>query len=700
MADLLFEIGAEEIPASFIEPALADIRRIVTEKLTEARLAFGDVRTFGTPRRLAILVTGLADRSSDVTRDVLGPSVKAAFDPSGKPTKAAEKFAESVKLSVDKLARVQSPKGEYLGTTVVDPGKPAMEIVTAALHAAAHGIAFKKSMRWGDVDLSFARPVQWIVALLGSQVVPVTFADVASGRTSFGHRFLTPSPIVLGEPSEYEAGLETRNVVPDIAKRKALTLVRVRQAAERAGGKVLDDPSLLDQVTNLVELPNAVLGSFDARHLDLPPEVLIQEMKGHQRYFSVTDSAGKLLPHFVAVSNTPVRDERLSLRGYERVLKARLADGRFFFDEDRKTKLEARLPRLERVVFQQQLGTTAEKVARITALARWFAQATGNGPVERTVDRAAALCKADLVTGMVGEFPELQGVMGREYARHDGEPTEVALAIFEHYLPRTASDDMPSQIPGALIGLADRLDSLTGIFGIGKPPTGQADPFGLRRACIAIINVTLAKGLHFSLAGAVDEALRLLAPKLVDAKRKPGEPDVRTQVLEFFRGRLKVLFGETQRADVVESVLATGFDDIVIARERLVALGQMIGQPDFLLLAAAFRRAVNIVEKNGKDVVAGQVDPARFNEDAERKLHAAYVGARADVEAATARGDFAGALRRISQLKPSVDAFFESVMVIADDRATRENRVRLLMELRTLFSGIADFARIQVDGAT
>lgn len=696
-SDLLLEIGAEEIPASFIGPALEDLRRTFTERAEAARLKHGEIRTYGTPRRLALWVKDVAARSEDVTREQTGPSVKAAFDASGKPTRAAEKFAESLGLSVDKLSRVTTPKGEYLAAKVEEKGRPAQELLREVLEAAVHGINFRKSMRWGDVELSFARPVHWIVALLGEEVIPVVFGDVRSGRVTHGHRFLSPNGIELRNPGEYVDALRKANVIVDLAERRKLVEERVRAAAQKAGGKVLEDESLLDQVTNLVELPNPVVGTFEERHLDLPPEVLIQEMKSHQRYFSVVDGNGKLLPKFIAVSNTPVRDEKLSLRGYERVLRARLADGRFFFDEDRKRSLESCVSKLERVVFQQKLGTYAEKVERFRLLSDWLARHMGMKDLVPVLERASTLAKADLVTGMVGEFPELQGVMGREYARASGEKPEVSLAIFEHYLPRNAQDSLPTQDAGALIGIADRLDTITGIFAIGKGPSGAADPFGLRRATLAIIHIVLNRGYRFSLSALIDRAVELLQPKIADVKRKPNEPAVRAQVLDFFRGRLKSLWQENHRTDVVEAVLDAGFDDLVATHKRLNALSELVGRPDFAPLAVAFKRVVNIVEKQGKDVGAGAPDPARFQDDAEKALHQAVMGVQGKVESLIKADDYAGALKEITSLKPAVDHFFDKVMVMAEDKALRENRVRLLIQIGGLFAKVADFSKIQAE---
>jgi glycyl-tRNA synthetase beta chain len=728
--DLLLELGAEEIPASFIEPALDDLRRIFVERAAAARLVHGAVRVYGTPRRLALLVSGVADRTDDVSREVTGPSAKAAFDAAGKPTRAAQKFAESAGIPLTMLRRVTTAKGEYIAASVEEKGRPAQEILREMINSAIHAINFRKSMRWGDVDVAFARPLHWIVALLGEEVIPAVYGDVKSGRSTRGHRFLSPAPIELRRPADYVETLRRAHVIADIAERRALLVERIRAAAQKAGGRILEDEALVDQVNQLVELPNPVVGSFEERHLDLPPEVLVQEMKSHQRYFSLVDGSGKLLPRFVAVSNTPVRDERLSLRGYERVLRARLADGRFFFDEDRKMSLEARLPRLERVVFQQKLGTYAEKVARIRALAEWLANESGHQAQLATIQRAATLAKADLVTGMVGEFPELQGVMGREYALASGEPPEVALAIYEHYLPRHAQDALPTGDPGALIGIADRLDTMSGIFAIGKAPTGAADPFALRRACLGVIRIILDRRYRFSLSAALKQALAPIEQKLgAPTVVRRGTPAPVIQVLDFVRARLKAMWTETPlapgqysaaggaatvvqplrpavpgetttehfRSDVVEAVLGAGFDDLVAARERLRALSQIVGRADFAPLAVAFKRVVNIVEKQGQDVTAGAADPGRFTDEPERALHAAFRRASDRVDVLVRADDFAGALREITALKPAVDTFFDKVMVMAEDRSLRENRIRLLTQIGGLFGKVADFSKIQAE---
>lgn len=697
MAELLFELGTEELPARFVVPALDDLEKTFTEQCAALNIKHGAIRRFGTPRRLALLVSDLAEKTDDVMKEVKGPSVKAAFDAAGKPTQPALKFAESVKLTVEQLKKVSTPKGDYLMASVEEKGRRSFELLSDVLNACARKINFAKQMRWGDVEQSFGRPLQWMVALLGTEVVPVTYSDVKSGRVTRGHRFLSPAPLTIDKPGDYEALLEKAHVVPDIGKRKKLMTERIAAAAQKAGGQVLPDEALVDQVVNLVELPNPVVGTFEARHLDLPPEVLIQEMKSHQRYFSLTDAGGKLLPKFIAVSNTPVKDEKLSVKGYERVLRARLSDGRFFFDEDRKSPLVDRVEKLHRRSWIEKLGSMAEKTDRIRALGVFLVKAVGKPAVLGTVERAATLCKADLNTGMVGEFPELQGVMGREYALHDKEPKEVALAIFEHYLPRGAGDGLPTQDAGAIIGLADRLDSLCGLFGIGKKPTGAKDDFALRRAAITFIRIVQARGYRFSLSSAIDESLALLGAKLVDAKRKPTDPTVKDQLMEFFRGRLESTWKETHRADVVEAVLCAGFDDLVAAQLRLEAISAYVSRPDFTPLAATFKRVANIVEKQAKDVTRAPVDASRLTDEAEKTLQAEVSKVSAAVLAAVKTDDYAGAMAKVVPLKPFVDAFFDKVMVMAEDKALRENRVRLLMEIGGLFGTVADFSKIQAE---
>lgn len=696
-ADFLLELGSEELPATFVEPALEFLSTEIKKGLDEARLKHGEVKKYGTPRRLAIHIIGVADSGEDIKKDVQGPSVKAAFGPDGKPTVPATKFAESVGLPVEKLSRVTTAKGEYLAATKEEKGKKAAEIFPSVLHAAVHAIRFPKSMRWSDVDLTWGRPLHWIVALLGAEVVPVIYSDVKSGRVTHGHRFLSPAAIELSSPGDYLPALLKANVIADPKARRAKLAEEVHAAAKKAGGKLREDESLLDQVNMLVELPCPVIGCFETRHLDLPEEVLISEMKSHQRYFAVENPGGGLLPSFIAVSNTRVKDEPLSIKGYERVLKSRLTDGRYFFDTDKKTKLADETPRLERVLWKDGLGSYANKVERIRKLVSWLAGHTGHAELRPTLDRAGELCKADLVTGMVGEFPELQGVMGREYALASGETEAVAKTIFEHYLPRNAADALPSTDAGALLGLADRLDTLIGIFGIGEIPTGAKDPFALRRAALAVINVVLSRKLRFHLDLALAESVNLYRHQGI-AKAKGGKPFGESgPVRDFISGRLESLWGESTRVDLVKAVLAVHFGDLVQMRLRLDALAQMVKGADFTPLAATFKRVANIVAKNGKDVAAGAVDPALLKDAEEKALYEAFQKLHGEVDALFKKDEFTAGLAKLATLRPTVDTFFDKVMVISDDVKVKENRVRLLMSISELFRAVGDFAQIQAE---
>src|SRR5438445_2288926 len=507
--DLVFEIGCEELPAGFLKPALEWMAAEMNRALDDARLngegegQRASIAGYATPRRLALVVTAIAERAPDVRKLVQGPPAKAAFQ-DGKPTKAAEGFARKVGVPVTAL-RVE---GDRVVVEQQIRGLSAAEALPAILERMVRGIPFKKSMRWDSLDKdAFARPVHWISALLEGKPLAISFADVKSGATTRGHRFHAPKEFPVPAAKKYVSELRAAHVLADWAERKQRIWEEVQRGARDAGGEPLPDDDLLETVTGLVEEPSAVTGHFDEGFLELPPEVLVSEMRGHQKYFSV-QKEGKLLPAFVAVSNTRVRDPAVSRRGYERVLRARLSDGKFFFDEDRKLRLVSRVERLGRRTFMDKLGTELERVERLRELSLWLHGTTGKG--EPAVLRAAAeLCKADLTTGMVGEFPELQGAMGRIYAQHDGEPGEVAEAIFEHYLPRGAEEKLPRTDAGALLGMADRLDLLAGVFGIGKEPSGTADPYGLRRAALGLLRITLARRYRLDLREALLEAQKL-----------------------------------------------------------------------------------------------------------------------------------------------------------------------------------------------
>lgn len=696
MPDFLVEFGSEELPARFVDSAARDLEALIVSGCASAGLTHGAVRRFGTPRRLAVLVADVAARTRDVAKVVQGPSVRGAFEADGAtPRIAAVKFAQSVGLSVETLQRVATPKGEYLAAQVIQTGRAAPDILAELIATSAKKLTFPKSMRWGDVEVTWGRPLQWILALWDDQVVPAVVGDVRSGRTSSGHRFLAPGPKEISTPRAYEATLRAAHVVPDAEQRKALLARLLEDVARDAGAQLVADPALLEQVTNLVEFPVPLLGHFEASNLELPVEVLMQEMRTHQRYFALADSAGNLTNAFIAVSNTEVDDAGKSVAGYERVLRARLADARFFYDLDKSISLDDRAARLTRRTYVAHLGSVADKVARIRSLALGLAELAHVPVARERLSRAADLCKADLETSMVGEFPELEGVMGHKLALLANEPPEVALAIREHYLPRHAGDALPTADLGALLGVADRLDSLVGLFALGKKPTGAKDEAGLRRACVGLIAIVIHSGYRFSLSRAFEAAYTAYQPWFGALKFAPAQPALTAQLVDFVRGRLAASFSDRHRPDVVEAVLAEGFDDLTGFAKRVDALGAHVGRPGFAQLASAFKRARNIVEKQGKDIGQGDVNPALLKDAAERQLWGQVSSRRQRIDAARRSDDWEAALTAVTELKPDVDAFFDDTLVMADDEALKINRIRLLREVAGLLRGIADIGLVQ-----
>ena len=682
--ELFLEIGTEEIPAAFLPKAMADLDALIRKEFEHARVSHGEVRTLGTPRRIALLVRDLDEQQPDAEVTALGPAKKVAYDADGKPTKAAEGFARGQGVDVQDLSVATTEKGEYVAVTKRIVGRPTADLLTEILPRLIGAIPFRKSMRWGDLDVRFARPMHWIVALFDGVVVPFSFGSINSGSASRGHRFMADASFPVRDFAHYLDECERHFVIPDPEKRKEIIRREVEQAARAAGGRVLPDEGLLEQVTFLVEYPSVVCGSFERDFLQVPKEVLITSMREHQRYFSLVDEDGRLLPNFITVNNTLAEDPAVVRRGNERVLRARLSDARFFFEEDKKVSLEGRVEDLKGVVYQAKLGTSYEKMERFRTLAEGLASRLCPEVAGR-VSRAAYLCKADLVTGMVGEFPELQGVMGREYALLSGEEPDVARAIHEHYLPTQAGGDLPATDIGAFVSIADKLDTICGCFGVGLIPTGTADPYALRRSAIGIIAILLDRGYDLSLTDLIDSSLDLLRHKLTR-----DETLVRGDVLDFFRGRYVNLMAGRYPSDVVEAVVAVSFDNLNEANARMAALAEFRERPDFEPLAVAFKRVCNIV-KEGTDI---PVDAGLFQDDAERELSRAF-----DVVASTARGkignkDYLAALAEIAGLKSPVDAFFDRVMVMAEDERVRNNRLALLTGIARLFGVIADFSRI------
>ncbi len=682
--ELLLEIGAEEIPAGFVPKALASLEEMARKEFEAARLSFDQINTLGTPRRLTLVVRGLPTVQPDAEITATGPSKKAAYDSEGKPTKAAEGFARGQGVAVTALQIISTDKGDYLAVTKQETGRPTHELLAEILPRLVAGIPFKKSMRWADLDIRFARPVHWIVSLFDGIPVPFNFGPIQSGNTSRGHRFMANSTFPVRDFTHYLEECERHFVIVDQERRKEIIRKETHRVAKTTGGHLLPDEALLDEITYLVEYPSAVIGTIPAEFLVVPKEVLITSMRSHQRYFSVVDESGTLLPYFITVPNTLAEDPSVVVKGNERVLRARLSDARFFFDEDRKVRLETRVESLKSVVYQQKLGTSYEKMERFKTLAEFLADQL-HPTIKQQTSRAAFLCKADLVSGMVGEFPEVQGIMGREYALHDGEPLEVAIAIAEHYLPTQAGGELPTSDSGAFVSLADKLDTLCGCFGVGLIPTGAADPYALRRATIGMISIILDKGYRLSLSAVISHSLDLLAAKLT----RPRD-EVQRDVLEFFRGRFINLLGNTYPVDVVEAAASAGFDDLTDCAERIRALDSFRQRDDFQPLTVAFKRVCNIV----KEGVDAAVDPSLFRDEAEHTLYRVVQETKTATHDKINRHQYLEALSDIAGLKWAVDAFFDAVMVMAEDLPVRTNRLALLTSINRLFGKIADFNRL------
>ncbi|MDP2003091.1 MAG: glycine--tRNA ligase subunit beta [Desulfurivibrionaceae bacterium] len=683
--ELLFEIGTEEVPAGYIMPALAQLEKILGERLTALALPYSTLRTAATPRRLAVSIGGLAERQPDRQEEILGPPKKAAFDQNGQPTQAAIGFAKKNGVGVEALQILATPKGEYLMVRVQQVGRPTSELLAELLPEVITSLNFPKSMRWGAGRTSFARPIQWLLAVYGGKTVPFTLDTITSSNTTCGHRFMARGPFPVSGYSDYVETLRAAQVMVEPQERRDAVLAEITRAAQQAGGTILPDDELVDTVCNLVEKPFAICGAFEERFLALPREVLITSMREHQKYFAVVDAAGKLMPNFIAVNNTDTRDAKLAADGHQRVIRARLEDAFFFFKEDQRRALKDRVEDLTGVIFQHKLGTMLDKTRRVTTLAGLLAKKLAPEHLAQT-ERAALLAKTDLLTDMVGEFPTLQGAIGHDYALLGGETPEVARAIREHYLPVRAGGVLPTSIPGALVGMADRLDSITGCFGIGQIPTGTADPFGLRRLSLGLLHIINAMGFRLSLAEFVDEALSLHGDRLTVSRT-----DARRNVLEFIKGRFSNdLTGQGIPAEAVEAVTSVSFDDPVDCKRKIKALMAISGQEAFPVLAGAFKRVINIIKDNSETAVQAEL----LSENAEQKLHEAYLAVSREATPLLEAGDYEKGLGVILKMKEPVDTFFEEVMVMAEDEKVRANRLNLLTAIARLFLRIGDFSKM------
>ncbi|MDY6989860.1 MAG: glycine--tRNA ligase subunit beta [Thermodesulfobacteriota bacterium] len=693
---LLVEIVTEEIPAGYIAPALQAWSVHLSQRLSQARIDHaGGAETFGTPRRLAIMVHDVAERQASMTEDVLGPPKAVAFDANGRPTKAAEGFAKNQGVSVKSLTIRTTDKGDYVCVSRQEKGQATGRLLQTIIPEAITAIPFPKSMRWADLGLTFARPIHAILALFGDHVVPFGLENIKSGRRTLGHRFMHPKAMAIHSPSDYRAALKSAHVIADIAERRQMIQEQITRASQRLGGKIIPDEDLLDTVTQLVEYCAVSAGIFDEAFLRLPREVLITAMREHQKYFAVASSDDRLLPCFVAVNNTPAEDMALVTNGHERVLRARLEDARFFFETDIKTPPRDMVDRLKGVLFQARLGSMFEKVGRVEKLAEALAEWT-DPEIKPIASQAARLCKTDLTTQMVNEFPKLQGVMGRVYAALSGEAEATARAIEEHYLPAYAGGPLPETAAGALVSIADKTDTICGCFGIGLLPSGTADPYALRRQAMGVIQIILARTLPLSLKGLIDKGLALLGDKISESREETA-----IKILSFFQRRLQYLLSEKGYSkDVIAAVVSTSMDNLPEVLKRTKALMNLKVKPDFEPLAVAFKRVVNIIKKAGQqtematDRHQAGTDPTLFEQSCEQVLYDAFQEVKQAVSEDLKRGDFDQALLTVSTLREPVDGFFEGVMVLTEDEQQKRNRLALLGEIADLFALFADFSKI------
>jgi glycyl-tRNA synthetase beta chain len=700
-ADLVFEIGCEEIPAGMLPGAAKELKVILEKYLTTYNLIKDvGVETFAAPRRLAATCTNIRLRQPDEIKEVVGPPKSVSFDNVGKPTRAAESFAQKIGLPVEKLSLVATPKGEYLAAQQVIHGKLAKDILEEILPHAVREIPWPRSMYWtGATGLHFIRPIRWVVALLGGKVLRLTLGDAVAGKFSAGHRFLGKQKVSVSGVKDYAQKLRVNFVLVRAEDRRKKIETELRRLAGGKGLRVHEDTHLMNLVTYLNEFPAAVLGGFDPTFLDLPDEILITVMRDHQKYFALERKDGSLAPHFLAIINLDKDRAGLIRAGHERVLRARFADARFFWETDQKCRLADYLPKLKTVTYQAKLGSYGDKVERVRALARWLAEQwfASNIPQASvaSADRAAELAKCDLVTDMVREFTELQGIVGGLYAKSQGEPEDVAWAVYDHYKPAALDDAIPRNITGQAVALADRLDSLVGCFAVGLIPSGSSDPFALRRAAMGIVKILVETKLPLSLSLAIARSVRALSslPPKINVSL-----DIEKQVMDFILERARFVLKErgSVALDEINAAFAAGADDLVDAVRRAAAIKAIRKTKNFEPLAISFKRIRKILEKAGPESgwKLSAVRTDFFAEDAERQLHSQAASVGRQAEQHKREGRYREALQDIAGLRPAVDRFFDDVMVMAEEEQIRKNRLTLLSELLAQFSTIADFSEI------
>ncbi len=685
--DLLIEIGTEELPPKALNKLSDAFAEGVVAGLKDAGVAYESFVAFASPRRLAVKVNKLDQKQPDRETERRGPAVQAAFDKDGNPTKAAQGFAQSCGVDVAELSRTKTDKGEWLAYNLKEPGKQTSDLIIPIVEQSLAKLPIPKRMRWGDRNEEFVRPVHWVVLLFGDDVIDGRVLGIKTGRETRGHRFHHPEKITLKTVNDYVAMLDKPGkVIVDREARAEAIRQQVEQAAEKLGGRALINEDLIQEVTALVEWPIAVTGGFDEHFLEVPKESLISSMQDHQKYFPVLDTEGNLMPHFITISNIDSKDASKVKEGNERVIRPRLSDAAFFWNQDRKQPLEGRMASLDKVVFQNQLGTLGDKSRRVAKIAEKMAELLGAD--KNHAHRAALLSKCDLMSEMVFEFPDLQGIMGRYYALNDGEPDDVAIALDEQYMPRFAGDELPRTTTGQILAVADKLDTLLGIFAIGQKPTGEKDPFALRRAAMGVLRILIERGLLLDLRELLAIAAQALQ-KVVDANAAMDE------VFDFMLERLRVYYlNQNVTPDVYDAVVILKPSRPVDFDRRILAVNSFRSLPEAESLAAANKRISNILKKVETEL-PNKVNEKLLQEQAEKDLYAKVKHYEAIVQPLFEEGDYKTALQQLAGLRETVDTFFDKVMVMAEDEALKNNRIALLGQLHNLFIEAADLSRLQ-----
>ena len=690
MGELLLEIGTEEIPSEYLENGLKELKRLTELYLKDNRIEIKEgLHTYGTPRRLVLVATSIADTQEDTIQEITGPPQKAAFDDQGNPTKAAFGFAEKQGVSVDELQLQETPKGVYLYIKRILPGRPTSTILSEVLPKLITNIPWPKSMRWGSEEFSFVRPIHWILALFNGTTIPFEVAGITSGTQTRGHRFMAPQSVEVKNLNDYLKKINDGSVMIDQKVRENSVEKAVIKAAKTASGFPVMDSELLATVTNMVEFPSAICGGFEKAFLAIPDPVLITAMKEHQRYFSIRDQEGNLMPNFVAVNNTLARNESIVRKGHERVLQARLADADFFFKEDRKRPLLDRLEDLKTVIYQAELGTSFDKVQRFIRLAEYLAEQIIPENID-DVRLVAKLCKCDLVTEMVMEFPSLQGVMGKEYARLDGYPEDICLAISDHYLPIQAESQLPESLIGAIVGIADRMDTIVGFFSMGREPDGTADPYALRRQALAIIRIVRDKKIALSFQDFIHKSASILNETISFDQKK-----VENSVNNFIKNRFKnLLLANKITQDFIEAIISIDFNYLHQVEKKINALQKFRdSSKDFETLAIVFKRIINIA-KGFKETYS--VNPHLFEHKSEEDLWKTFQMVKDEAKREIDGENYLEALNIMSRIIKPVDVFFSEVMVMVEDTKIKENRLGILKNLQEFFLQVADFSKFSI----